>query len=79
MANASDIREHLAQLLSEQISLDMQGDEASQRFAYAIEHALSRFSEDSGELRQLHSVTPAQTAIAFQSGSSLERNCRPPL
>jgi hypothetical protein len=65
MANASDIREHLAQLLSEQISLDdfedwfvpyswnihKQGDEASQRFAYAIEHALSRFSQDSGELR----------------------------
>ena len=27
----------------------------------------------------LHSVTPTQAAIVFQSGSSLERNCRPPL
>jgi len=29
--------------------------------------------------RTNHSVTPIQAAIAFQSGSSLERNCRPPL
>lgn len=66
MANATEIREHLAQLLSEQISLDdfedwfvpyswnihKQGDEVSQHFAYAVEHALSRFDEDTPELHR---------------------------
>lgn len=66
MANVSEIREHLRGLLSEQQSLDefedwfvpyswnihKFGDEASQQFAYSIDHVLSRFDGDSAELRQ---------------------------
>jgi len=66
MANVSDIREHLAQLLSGRLSLDdfegwfvpyswnihKHGDEQSQQFAYAIERSLSLFDDDCDELRQ---------------------------
>lgn len=66
MASAFEIREHLAKLLSAQLSLDdfedwfvpyswnihKHGDEVSQEFAYAIEHELSRSDEDCPELRQ---------------------------
>jgi len=65
MANVSDIREHLANLLSRNLSLDefedwfvpyswnihKHGDHDAQQFAYAVEHILSLFDEDSAELR----------------------------
>ena len=77
MANVSDIREHLAQLLSKQMSLDAfeewfapyswnihkHGDEKAQEFAYSIEHILSRFDEDSNELRQ--QLTQLSGAFSF--------------
>lgn len=88
MANASDIREHLAQLLSEQISLGdfedwfipyswnihKHGDEASQHLAYAIEHVLSRFREDSGELRQ--SLSELLSASGKSDSLTAEKSIR---
>jgi hypothetical protein len=73
MASASEIREHLAQLLAGKTSLDdfegwfvpyswnihKYGDEEAQRLAYAIEHELALFDEDCDELRQ------GLTALAF--------------
>ena len=65
MANAPEIREQLADLLSQRISLDdfedwfvpyswnihKSGDEETQRLAYAIEHQLSQYEEDCDALR----------------------------
>ncbi len=65
MANVAEMREQLANLLSQQISLDdfeawfapytwnihKDGDAEVQKLAYAIEHSLSRFDEDCDGLR----------------------------
>ncbi len=79
MATVTDIHEHLAQLLSEKLSLDdfedwfvpyswnihKHGDEESQRFAYAIERELARFEEDSNELRQRLADLFVAFAVSF--------------
>ena len=65
MANALEIRHKLAELLSQQMSLDdfeqwfapyswnihKNGDDDAQQLAYAIEHQLSQFDEDCDGLR----------------------------
>jgi len=80
MASGSEIREHLAKLLAGQLSLDdfegwfasyswnihKHGDEEAQRIAYAIEHELALFEEDSRELRQ--GLTALALAFAVSSG-----------
>jgi len=66
MASAFEIRKHLERLLARETSLDdfeewfgpyswnihKSGDSEAQRLAYAIEHQLSLFDEDSEDLRR---------------------------
>jgi len=92
MANAPEIREKLGSLLSHQMSLDdfeewfapyswnihKNGDAEAQKLAYAIEHQLSTFDDDSAELRNellrvygsatAHNLQPGDARPIFQQG-----------